>query len=133
MTRELGMLLTLDQGWVVEWGDRQDMRLDKETPPACLFRPRQRSAKPTRLKPNIAKILKYVVTTLTRLSLLKPVNELLHLFHEDSPALRDMAILVPLQDDLLTQHLSLIEQEHYLVEALQEVLVVIAVLLDLIA
>ena len=43
-----------------------------------------------------------------------------------------MAVLVPLEDHLLAEHLSLIEEQHYLVEALEEVLVVVAILLDLV-
>ena len=44
-----------------------------------------------------------------------------------------MTILVQLQDHLLTEHLSLVKQEHDLVVALEEVLVVVAILLNLIA
>ena len=69
---------------------------------------------------------------LTRLCLLKPVDELLHLVHEDSPPLGNVSILVPLEDDLLAQHLSLVKQEYDLVEALEKVLVVVAILLDLV-
>ena len=42
-----------------------------------------------------------------------------------------MTILVPLEDHLLRQHLSLVEQQYDLVEALQEVLIVVAELLNL--
>ena len=72
------------------------------------------------------------IMRLTRLCLLQPLNELLHLVHEDSPPLRHVPILVPLEDDLLAQHLSLVKQEHDLVEALEKVLVVVAILLDLV-
>ena len=44
-----------------------------------------------------------------------------------------MTVLVPLEDDLLAEDLSLVEEEHDLVEALEETLVVVAVFLDLIA
>ena len=70
---------------------------------------------------------------LTGLCLLEPVYELLHLLHEDGPALGDVAVLVPLEDHLLAQHLGLVEQQDDLVEALEEVLVVVAILLDLVA
>ena len=70
---------------------------------------------------------------LTGLCLLKPVNELLHLLHEHGPALGDVAVLVPLEDDLLTEHLGLVEQQDDLVEALEKVLVVVAILLNLVA
>ena len=63
---------------------------------------------------------------LTGLCLLEPVNE-------DGPALGDVAVLVPLEDHLLAQHLRLVEQQDDLVEALEEVLVVVAILLDLVA
>ena len=43
-----------------------------------------------------------------------------------------MAILVPLEDDLLAEDLSLVEEEHDLVETLQEALVVITIFLDLV-
>ena len=43
---------------------------------------------------------------LTGLCLLKPVDELLHLLHEDGPALGDVAVLVPLEYDLLAQDLQ---------------------------
>ena len=69
---------------------------------------------------------------LTRLCLLKPVDELLHLLHEDGPALGDVAVLVPLEDHLLAEHLGLVEQEDDLVEALEKVLVVVAILLNLV-
>ena len=42
-----------------------------------------------------------------------------------------MTILVPLEDHLLRQHLSLVEQQYDLVETLQEVLVVVTELLNL--
>ena len=42
-----------------------------------------------------------------------------------------MAVLVPLEDNLLGQHLSLVEQQYDLVEALQEVLIVVTELLNL--
>ena len=63
--------------------------------------------------------------------MLQPLNKLLHLIHEDSPALGGVAILVPLEDHLLGQHLSLVEQQYDLVEALQEVLIVVTELLNL--
>ena len=44
-----------------------------------------------------------------------------------------MTILVPLEGRLLTEPLSLVKQEHDLVEALEEILVVVAILLNLIA
>ena len=75
----------------------------------------------------------YGVCGLTGLGLLKPVDELLHLFHEDGPALGDVAVLVPLEDDLLAKHLGLVEQQDDLVEALEKVLVVVAILLNLVA
>ena len=62
---------------------------------------------------------------LTRLCLLQPVDE-------DSPPLGHVPILVPLEDNLLTMHVSLVKQEHHLVEALEKVLVVVAILLDLV-
>ena len=74
----------------------------------------------------------YGVGRLTGLCLLKPVDELLHLLHEDGPALRDVAVLVPLEDDLLAKHLGLVEQQDDLVEALEKVLVVVAILLNLV-
>ena len=69
---------------------------------------------------------------LTGLCLLKPVNELLHLLHEDGPALGDVAVLVPLEDHLLAQDLSLVEEKHDLVETLEKVLVVVTIFLDLV-
>ena len=63
--------------------------------------------------------------------MLQPFNELLHLIHEDSPALGCVAILVPLENHLLGEHLSLVEQQDDLVEALQEVLIVVTELLNL--
>jgi len=44
-----------------------------------------------------------------------------------------VAVLVPLEDDLLTEHLGLVEQQDDLVEALEKVLVVVAILLNLVA
>ena len=63
--------------------------------------------------------------------MLQPFDELLHLIHEDSPALGCVAILVPLENHLLREHLSLVEQQDDLVEALQEVLIVVTELLNL--
>ena len=71
--------------------------------------------------------------TLTGLSLLQPLNKLLHLVHEYGPALGDVSVLVPLEDDLLGQDLSLVEEHHDLLERLEKALVVVAVLLDLVA
>ena len=65
--------------------------------------------------------------------MLQPLYELLHLIHEHSPPLGGVAVLVPLEDHLLAQHLRLVEQQDDLVEALEEVLVVVAILLDLVA
>ena len=65
--------------------------------------------------------------------LVQPVYELLQLLHGDSPPIGYMTILVPLEDHLLTEHLSLVKQEQDLVEALEEVLVVVAILLNFIA
>lgn len=73
------------------------------------------------------------VAGLLGLCLLKPVDELLHLLHEDGPALGDVAVLVPLEDNLLAEHLGLVEQQDDLVEALEKVLVVVAILLNLVA
>ena len=63
--------------------------------------------------------------------MLQPLNKLLHLIHEHGPPLGGMAVLVPLEDNLLGQHLSLVEQQYDLVEALQEVLIVVTELLNL--
>ena len=63
--------------------------------------------------------------------MLQPLYELLHLIHEHSPPLGGVAVLVPLEDYLLRQHLSLVEQQYDLVETLQEVLVVVTELLNL--
>ena len=63
--------------------------------------------------------------------MLQPLYELLHLIHEHSPPLGGVAVLVPLEDHLLRQHLSLVEQQYDLVETLQEVLVVVTELLNL--
>ena len=63
--------------------------------------------------------------------MLQPFDELLHLIHEDSPALGCVAIFVPLENHLLGEHLSLVEQQDDLVEALQEVLIVVTELLNL--
>merc|ERR1712079_491632 len=68
--------------------------------------------------------LVFFVAGFLGLGLLQPVDELLHLLHEDSP---------PLEDDFLAEDLSLVEEEHDLVEALEETLVVVAVFLDLVA
>ena len=73
-----------------------------------------------------------VLIGLTRLGLLEPINELPHLLHEDGPALGDVAVLVPLEDHLLAQDLSLVEEKHDLVETLEEVLVVVTIFLNLV-
>lgn len=78
-------------------------------------------------------LLVLFIARLLGLCLLKPVDELLHLLHEDGPTLGDVAVLVPLEDHLLAEHLGLVEQEDDLVAALEEVLVVVAILLDLVA
>ncbi len=64
--------------------------------------------------------------------MLEPLYELLHLLHEDGPAAGGVAVLVPLEDDLLGEHVRLVQQQHDLVEGLKEVHVVVAVLLDLV-
>merc|ERR1719195_2246927 len=76
--------------------------------------------------------LVFFVAGFLGLGLLQPVDELLHLLHEDSPSLGNVAVLVPLEDNLLAEDLSLVEEEHDLVEALEETLVVVAVFLDLV-
>ena len=70
---------------------------------------------------------------LTGLCLLEPLHKLLHLVHEDSPTLGNVTVLVPLEDNLLGEHLGLVEEHHDLLERLEETLVVVAVLLDLVA
>merc|ERR1712038_1414298 len=77
--------------------------------------------------------LVFFVAGFLGLGLLQPVDELLHLLHEDGPPLGNVVVLVPLEDDLLAEDLSLVEEEHDLVEALEETLVVVAVFLDLVA
>ena len=45
---------------------------------------------------------------------------------------RDVAILVPHEDHLFGQDLSLVEEQYNLVETLEKILVVVAELLDLV-
>ena len=77
--------------------DRAEVKLSKLTPPTCRFRPGGELTKFTKTCPH---------SLLTGLGLLQPVNEFLHLLHEDSPALGDVPVLVPLEYDLLAQNLQ---------------------------
>ena len=65
--------------------------------------------------------------------MLQPLYKLLHLVHEDCPTLGDVTVFVPLEDNLLGEDLSLVEEHHDLLERLEEALVVVAILLDLVA
>merc|ERR1719431_1069873 len=84
----------------------------------CLLKPDDELLHLVLLALVLMVLLVLFVGGLLGLCLLKPVDELLHLLHEDGPALGDVAVFVPLEDNLLAEHLGLVEQQDDLVEAL---------------
>jgi hypothetical protein len=54
-----------------------------------------------------------------------------YLVHEDRPSSGRMALLVPLEDSIFGENVGFVEKEDDLVERLEEVHVIIAVLLKL--